>query len=138
MRRAQDRMKMQADRKRSDTEFAVGSWVWLKLQAYKQKTIRQGSHDKLSSKFYGPFQVAEVIGKVAYKLKLPQDAQIHPVFHVSQLKKFKGVLPAVTHIPSWLHGRDEEEEWEPESILGRRTVKHQNRADVKYLIQWKH
>ncbi|GJV55886.1 hypothetical protein Tco_1456891 [Tanacetum coccineum] len=86
LKRDQDIMKSQANKHRINKEFEVGIWVYLKLQPYRQITVRQGSQHKLSANFYGPFIVTR-IGKVAYKLQLPDYVKVHPVFHIFQLKK---------------------------------------------------
>lgn len=61
--------------------------VYLKLQPYRHTSLSIHKSLKLHSKYYGPFRILERIGKVAYKLLLPEGCQLHPVFHVSQLKK---------------------------------------------------
>jgi len=96
--RAKERMKRQADKKRSERQFSVGDMVFVKLQPYVQSTLAPRSNQKMSLKFYGPSQITERIGSVAYKLLLPSSAAIHPVFHVSQLKA--AVLPHVQVSPS--------------------------------------
>jgi transposase InsO family protein len=89
--RAQDRMKRQADKGRSEREFAVGDNVFLKLQPYVQSSLARRANHKLSFRFFGPYKVIQKIGSVAYKLELPSSFSIHPVFHVSQLKLSPGV-----------------------------------------------
>jgi hypothetical protein len=83
--RAQKRMKTQADKGRSERNFAVGDWVYLKLQPYIQASLAPRANQKLAFKFFGRFQVISRVGSVVYKLKLPDTSAIHPVFHVSQL-----------------------------------------------------
>ncbi|KAJ4705112.1 Ty3/gypsy retrotransposon protein [Melia azedarach] len=134
--KAQSRMKVQADKKRSERSFEIGDWVWLKLQPYRQQSVQRRVNQKLAWKNFGPFQVVDKIGKVAYKLKLPADSLVHDVFHVSQLKKFYGTLPMASQIPPWFYGRDVSEVLQPAAILERRTVKQQNKAVVQYLVQW--
>jgi hypothetical protein len=75
-------MKSQADKKRTERHFEVWAMVYLRLQPYMQTSVAtQGI------RYYGPFQVIEKVGKVAYKLALPPYSKIHLVIHVSQLKK---------------------------------------------------
>ena len=79
-------MKQQCDLYRSKWAFNVGDWVYLRLQPYKQQLVAYRATNKLSPKFFGPFQVLKKIGEVAYKQDLTAGYAIHPVFHVSCLK----------------------------------------------------
>ena len=134
LKKAQDRMKSQADKHRSEREFAINDWVYLKLQPYRQTTIRKEKQNKLSSKFYGPFQVISRIGQVAYKLQLPDYAKVHPVFHVSQLKKCLSPITTMGSFPECdAQGLIAAE---PIKLLERKIVKQQNRVGVFGLIQW--
>lgn len=84
------RMKKYADMKRTKRVLEVGDMVYLKMQPYHLNAFGLRTHIKLQSKFYGPFRIISRVGNVAYKLLLPISTSIHPVFHVSQLKKHLG------------------------------------------------
>lgn len=86
--RAQQRYKHFADKKRVPREFQVGEHVLLKLQPYAQNSMVNRPCPEFAFKYFGPYTVTEKIGPAAYRLALPPEAQIHPVFHVSQLKPF--------------------------------------------------
>ncbi|PHT54216.1 Lignin-forming anionic peroxidase [Capsicum baccatum] len=82
------------DVRRKDLEFEVNDYVYLKISPMKG-VKRFGKKGKLSPRYVGPFRILSCFGKVAYELKLPSNlASVHPVFHVSLLKKCIGA-PAV-------------------------------------------
>uniref|UniRef100_A0A2N9HT66 RNA-directed DNA polymerase n=1 Tax=Fagus sylvatica TaxID=28930 RepID=A0A2N9HT66_FAGSY len=87
---AQERMKRSYDSKHCEKIFEVGNWVYLRLRPYRQVSVAMRRNAKLSPWFYGPFRILQRIGQVAYKLELPSDTRIHPVFHVSLLKEKLG------------------------------------------------
>jgi hypothetical protein len=96
-------MKKFADNKRTERKFEVGDMVYLRLQPFRHNAFNLHQSLKLTTKYYDPFRVLEKVGVVAYKIQLPSMADIHPIFHVSQLKKHLGTrvipqdnLPLVT------------------------------------------
>ena len=85
---SQNRMKQQANQHRSERSFEEGDWVFLRLQPYKQMSLKHLNKDnKLSPKYYGPYKVLQKIGSMAYKLELPASSRVHPILHVSCLNK---------------------------------------------------
>ncbi|WMV51513.1 hypothetical protein MTR67_044898 [Solanum verrucosum] len=53
--------------------------------------MRFGKKGNLSPRYIGPYRISKRIGNVAYELELPQElAAVHPVFHISMLKKCMG------------------------------------------------
>ncbi|WVZ24469.1 hypothetical protein V8G54_003013 [Vigna mungo] len=87
---SQNYMKNQSDKKRREGTLEVGDLALVKLQPYRQHSVVLRKHQKLSLRYFGPFEVITKIGQVAFKLLLPESAKIHPVFHISLLKKFYG------------------------------------------------
>lgn len=135
--RAQQRMKTYADKNRVEREFTVGDQVLLKLQPYAQQSVVNRPYPKLSYKYFGPYTILERIGKVAYRLELPDTAQVHPVFHVSQLKSFTANytpvykdLPAAPNLQAAIPV--------PVAILQRRLVHKGNNATPQILVKWAH
>jgi hypothetical protein len=87
LRIAQSRQKSYADKRRRELTFAVGDRVYLKVSPLRG-TKRFLVKGKLAPRYVGPYQITKRIGSLAYQLALPEAmAGVHPVFHVSQLKK---------------------------------------------------
>lgn len=103
-------MKVFADKHRTERAFKVGD-VLLKLQPYCQSTARGAMPRKLSPRYFGPYTILERVGTVVYRLELLSSTKIHPVFHVSQLKKYKGqTVPIHSDPPSFWEMKPKESE----------------------------
>jgi hypothetical protein len=84
---AQSRQKSYSDKKRREVSFNRGDFVYLKVSPIRG-TRRFQVHGKLAPRYIGLYRVQKKIGAVAYRLELPERmADIHLVFHVSQLKR---------------------------------------------------
>lgn len=127
---AQQYHKRHYDSKHREQEYAVGQWVWLRLLHLHAASIKVQGRSKLGPKFYGPYQVVERVNDVAYRLKLPEQAQIHDVFHVGVLKPYIGEPPAtVAPLPQMSQGRVIPQ---PEKVIKARLAR-----GVRDLVQWK-
>lgn len=71
--------------------------VYLRLQPYRQSSLKKNEAEKLKPRFYGPYRVICRVGEVAYDIELSEGSRVHNVFHVSRLKKAIGqrVVPSV-------------------------------------------
>jgi hypothetical protein len=102
--RAQQRQKHQADKNRTERTF------------------------KLSFRYFGPYQIIAKVGKVAYKLLLPNSTTMHPVFHVSQLKN--AIPPSFQVSPDLPHSITDDAYRFPVKVLQQRFKPHGNRPEV--------
>ena len=132
---AQLRMKRQADKHRTERSFDIGDFVYLRLVPYQQKSLTLHPYHKLHPRFFCPFEVLAKVGPVAYKLKLPPHSKIHPVFHVSCLKKQLGmsISPSLP-LPS-VHDAGLIQD-EPAAILDRRVLQQGSTPVTEVLVHW--
>jgi hypothetical protein len=133
--RAQQRMKYQADKNRSERVFQVGDQVYLKLQPYIQQSVQARGNQKLSFRFFGPYKILKRVGEVAYKLELPSSSQVHPVVHVSQLKRHvppnTPVSPSIVALELFSDGVSE-----PLQIIEHAWVSTSNSSASRVCVRW--
>lgn len=128
-------MKAQADKHRTDCSFEVGDTVLLKLQPFIQTSVARRPFQKLAFRYYGPFTVQARVGTAAYRLNLPATSKIHPVVHVSLLKRALGAtVPASAELPPT--NTVLQAEHVPTRILERKCISKQGVQQPRVLVQW--
>nr|GEY38782.1 putative reverse transcriptase domain-containing protein [Tanacetum cinerariifolium] len=79
--------ELRLEKRRKPLEFSVCDYVLLKVSPWKG-VVRFVKKRKLAPRFFGPFEIVEKVGPVAYWLDLPKELNgVHDTFHVSNLKK---------------------------------------------------
>jgi len=106
------------------------------MQPYKQTSLKAEQCHKLAPKFYGPYTALKRVGQVAYQLALPSQSKLHPIFHVSCLKKVIGTRCQIqTNLPDLA---EEGSIWlQLEVVLDQCEHRLHQRTIKEALVQWK-
>jgi hypothetical protein len=112
-------------------KYKEGDQVWLEG---KNLRINQPTA-KLAPRRHGPFKIIQVMSAVNYRLELPMQWSIHPVFHIDLLTPYK---ETIMHGPNFTQPAPElidgEEEYSVERILDSRWFGRRWR--LQYLVKW--
>ena len=116
---------------RDTPKYAVGDRVW--LDGRNLKTDQPTS--KLAPRRHGPFAITQVMSPVSYRLELPHQWRIHPVFHTDLLTPYRETK---VHRENYQRPPpeliDNEEEYEVEEVLDSRRFGRGRK--LQYLIKW--
>ena len=133
------RMKAHYDTRHQPRFFNVGDSVNLRLHKGYHIPALVGLK-KIGPQLVGPFKVIERIGRLAYRLQLPDNMRIHPVISIAHLEpstdpaldpyyRHRSPPPAVT-----VEG---EIEYEIDRLVRKRRVRKGKGWSIQYLIRWK-
>ena len=100
--------------------------------------MRFGKKGKISSRYVGPYEILKRVREVAYELKLPNElAPVHPVFHVSILKKCIGDPMSILPLEGLGVNENLSYEYIPVEILDRQ-VKKLRKKEVAFIkVLWR-
>ena len=99
--------------------------------------MRFGKKEKLASRYIRPSEILDRLDKVSYRLALPPHlSQVHPVFHISLLRKYVPNEMHVLPVQEILVRDDLSYEEQPVAIVDRQIRKLRRKEIVMLKIQW--
>jgi hypothetical protein len=112
-------------------KYKEGDLVWLEGENLR---INQPTA-KLAPRQHGPFKIIQVMSAINYRLELPTQWSIHPVFHINLLTPYK---ETIMHGPNFTRPAPElidgEEEYSVKKILDSQHFGRRRR--LQYLVKW--
>jgi transposase InsO family protein len=131
-------MKFHYDRKHTAMFLASGDWALLRL--HRGYSIPSVHNRKLDQQYAGPFKVLEKVGRLAYKLKIPDHWRIHNVFSIAQLEPAPPPgsdpysRPVPDHPGAVIPGTNI---YEVERLLDKRVIRKGRGYSTQYLLRYK-
>jgi hypothetical protein len=116
-------------------EFKVGEHVLSKVNP-KKRSLKLGNCTKLATRFYGPFEILDIIGPVSYMFALSASMNLYNLFYFSLLKKY---VQDPNDVIDWnLTQIEPKGDLQVQSmcILGRKVKVLQNQAIGLVKVQW--
>ncbi|WMV50494.1 hypothetical protein MTR67_043879 [Solanum verrucosum] len=97
-----------------------------------------GKEEKLSPRYVGPYKILKRVGNVAYELELPAElAVVHPVFHISLLKKCVGDTTLIVPLENVIVKDSLTYEEAPVEILDRQVPNLRNKEVASVKVLWR-
>lgn len=131
------KMKEYYDAKHLPQFFDTGNLVNLRL--HKGYRVPGITSKKIGPQLVGPFKIVERIGRLAYRLELPENMLIHDVISIAYLEP--ATDPAMDpyqrrRLPAPAVVVDGEEEFEIEKLLQKRRIRRGRGWSTQYLVRW--
>ncbi|XP_070004708.1 uncharacterized protein [Nicotiana sylvestris] len=100
--------------------------------------MRFGKKGKLSPRFIGPFEILDRVEEVTYRLALPPSLSVvHPVFHVSMLRKYHDDPSHVLDFRTVQLDKDLTYEDELVAIQDRQVCQLRSKSYPSVHVQWR-
>ena len=136
--------KAHYDRKHQPLFMKVGDWAMLRLHKDYSIPSSAGVTKKLTQQYVGPFHILEKVGRLAYKLDVPLDWKVHPVFSMAQLEPAPSPDDDPFHRPRshmppavFVDGDiDAVKSFKVDRLLNKRIVKKGKGRTIEYLVRW--
>ncbi len=111
--------------------FKHGQKVWLEAKnlALPYRSV------KLAPRHHGPFTIAQVMSPVTYKLTLPHQWTIHPMFHTSLLTLYSETIEhGENYLRPPLDLVGDAEQYKVKTICSHQH--HGKKRQLQYLVKW--